>query len=164
MCGVAGLITKDKNIPSFNYQKKKMKNLMFSRGPNQQGSFNEILSKSEIRLFSSRLSIIDTEDRSNQPYYFENLILIFNGEIYNYKEIRIMLQKKGYSFFTNSDTEVLIKSYHFWGEDCVKFFDGMWAFAIYDRKKKTFFYLEIISEKNHYIIITQTKTSFLVQR
>ena len=139
MCGVAGLITKDKNIPSFNYQKKKMKNLMFSRGPNQQGSFNEILSKSEIRLFSSRLSIIDTEDRSNQPYYFENLILIFNGEIYNYKEIRIMLQKKGYSFFTNSDTEVLIKSYHFWGEDCVKFFDGMWAFAIYDRRKKDLF-------------------------
>ena len=139
MCGVAGLITKDKNIPSFNYQKKKMKNLMFSRGPNQQGSFNEILSKSEIRLFSSRLSIIDTEDRSNQPYYFENLILIFNGEIYNYKEIRIMLQKKGYSFFTNSDTEVLIKSYHFWGEDCVKFFDGMWAFAIYDKRKKDLF-------------------------
>ena len=139
MCGVAGLITKDKNIPSFNYQKKKMKNLMFSRGPNQQGSFNEILSKSEIRLFSSRLSIIDTEDRSNQPYYFENLILIFNGEIYNYKEIRIMLQKKGYSFFTNSDTEVLIKSYHFWGEDCVKFFDGMWAFAIYDIRKKDLF-------------------------
>ena len=64
------------------------------------------------------MSIIDTEDRSNQPYYFENLILIFNGEIYNYKEIRIMLQKKGYSFFTNSDTEVLIKSYHF-GEKTV---------------------------------------------
>ena len=139
MCGVAGLITKDKNIPSFNHQKKKMKKLMFSRGPNQQGSFNEMLSNLEIRLFSSRLSIIDTEDRSNQPYYFENLILIFNGEIYNYKEIRIMLQKKGYSFFTNSDTEVLIKSYHFWGEDCVKFFDGMWAFAIYDRRKKELF-------------------------
>ena len=65
MCGIAGLITNNKNIPSFNSQKKKMRNLMFSRGPNQQGAFNEICSNLNLRLFSSRLSIIDTEDRSN---------------------------------------------------------------------------------------------------
>ena len=112
---------------------------MFSRGPNQQGAFNEICSNLNLRLFSSRLSIIDTEDRSNQPFSYKNLILIFNGEIYNYKELRIKLEEKGYLFLTNSDTEVLIKSFHHWGDDCVNFFDGMWAFAIYDKKKEELF-------------------------
>ena len=140
MCGIDGYITK-KKYSNFLFREasKNLKKLMKRRGPNQQGSFEYNSSNCSINLFSSRLSIIDLDNRSNQPFKSNDLILIFNGEIYNYLEIREYLKKKQIKFNTNSDTEVLLKSYKFWGEKCVEYFDGMWAFCIYDYKKSKIF-------------------------
>ncbi len=140
MCGIAGYITKKKYFNfSFNKTSDNLKKLMKNRGPNQQGSFQYNYSHSSINLFSSRLSIIDLDKRSNQPFKLKDLILIFNGEIYNYLEIKKFLINKKYKFKTQSDTEVLIKAYEYWGEECVKHFDGMWAFCIFDKKKNKIF-------------------------
>ena len=85
-------------------------------------------------LGHARLSIIDISDVANQPMHNieNNTYIVFNGEIYNYKEIRTELVKLGYRFFSNSDTEVILKAYHKWGEDCLKKFNGMFSFAIFD--------------------------------
>ena len=93
----------------------------------------------DIEFFSSRLSIIDLKRRSNQPFKFQNFVIIFNGEIYNYIELRNKLISYGHKFSTNSDTEVLLKAYIHWGEKLVEYLDGMWAFSIYDLKKKNSF-------------------------
>ena len=95
-----------------------------------------------ICLIHSRLSIIDLHDRSNQPMKFKNYVLVFNGEIYNYVELKKILEKKNYKFETNSDTEVLIQAYKKWGTECVKKFDGMWSFCIYNTECESheFFY------------------------
>lgn len=81
-------------------------------------------------LGHTRLSILDTTHRADQPFTFENFSIIFNGEIYNYIEIRDLLIKKGYEFTTNSDTEVALKAFACWGKDCVEKFNGMWAIII----------------------------------
>ena len=128
-----------------------MKDVMKNRGPDQQGSFNYSNNNYILNLFSSRLKIIDLRDRANQPFKTEKTILIFNGEIYNYLELKNFLQKKNIKFLTNSDTEVLIKSYEFWGEDCVNHFDGMWSFCIYDYlKEKVFLSRDNFGEKPLY--------------
>ena len=137
MCGIAGYISKKKYFNfSYNRASNSMKKLMKNRGPNQQGSFQYRSNQSIINLFSSRLSIIDLDKRSDQPFKANDLVLIFNGEIYNYIEIKKFLEQKKILFRTHSDTEVLIKAYEFWGEKCVDHFDGMWAFCIFDKKKK----------------------------
>ena len=84
--------------------------------------------------------------------YNKDLILIYNGEIYNYLELKNELIELGHKFNTVSDTEVLLRSYEQWGEKCLFKLDGMWAFAIWDNKKKNFFCLEIDLEKNLFII------------
>ena len=140
MCGIAGYITKKKYLNfSFKTTTNKLKNLMERRGPDQQGSFEHNFNDKSVNLFSSRLSIIDLDKRSNQPFKTNNTIIIFNGEIYNFLEIKSFLKSKKIKFFTNSDTEVLIKSYEYWGEECVNQFDGMWSFCIYDYKKRKIF-------------------------
>ena len=140
MCGIAGYITKKKYINfSFEVASKKLKELMKNRGPDQQGSFCHTLNNYIINLFSSRLSIIDLDTRSNQPFKTNDTVLIFNGEIYNYVELKKELQEKNVHFKTNSDTEVLIKAYECWGEECVNHIDGMWSFCIYDYKNNKIF-------------------------
>ena len=107
MCGIAGYITKKKYSNfSFDIARKTLNKLMKNRGPNQQGSFCHSLNNYFINLFSSRLSIIDLDPRSNQPLKTDDLVLIFNGEIYNYIELKDELQQKNIHFKTNSDTEV----------------------------------------------------------
>lgn len=88
-----------------------------------------------------RLSIIDLTSSGHQPMYDEcfGTTITYNGEIYNYLEIKSELEKKGYRFKSHSDTEVILKSYEEWGERCVNRFNGMWAFAIYDQKNKVLF-------------------------
>ncbi|HPB18378.1 MAG TPA: asparagine synthase (glutamine-hydrolyzing) [Candidatus Cloacimonas sp.] len=88
-----------------------------------------------------RLSILELKPIGHQPMWDEELkiILGYNGEIYNYLELREELKAKGYIFFSHSDTEVIIKAYHYWGEDCVKHFNGMWAFSLWDDRKKVLF-------------------------
>jgi len=92
-----------------------------------------------VWLGHRRLSVIDLSAEANQPMEHEEFVLVFNGEIYNYREIRADLQKEGCSFATDSDSEVLLKAYARWGEECVGRFNGMWAFAILDRKRKRCF-------------------------
>ena len=87
-------------------------------------------------MFHSRLSIIDLNKRSNQPFSKHGLKLVYNGEIYNFKIIKDELAQLGYKFDTKSDTEVILSAYHKFGANCFKMFKGMWALAIWDDKKK----------------------------
>ena len=140
MCVYSRLYNQKKYLNfSFNQASKKLKYLMKNRGPDQQGSFQHKNENINLNLFSSRLRIIDLDKRSNQPFKTKNFVLIFNGEIYNYLEIRKFLIEKKYKFHTKSDTEVLLKAYEYWGEKCVDHFDGMWAFCIFDYKKNHIF-------------------------
>ena len=114
---------------------KKINDVASHRGPDN----SNIFVKDNCFLGHRRLSIIDLDDRSNQPFKFKNRVIIYNGEIFNYIEIKNKLIDVGYTFSTTSDTEVVIKAYDFWGEDCQNQFNGMWSFAIYDDIKKTLF-------------------------
>ena len=134
MCGIAGFFgSKQIKIDSIN----SLKNLMKNRGPDNFDYFQKSLSNNNnICLIHSRLAIIDLEKRSNQPFIIGNYVIIFNGEIYNYVELREKLIAKGYKFETSSDTEVLLQYYILYGEDCVNYFEGMWSFAIFNLEKK----------------------------
>jgi len=103
------------------------------RGPDFEDFFVKQDNDQNIGLAHRRLSIIDISKLGNQPMYFENLVMVFNGEVYNYVEIREKLLKKGYKFISNSDTEVVIKAFHCYGKEAVNQFIGMFAFAIYDQ-------------------------------
>ena len=104
-----------------------------------------------IGLLHSRLSIIDLDPRSNQPYTLGRQTIIFNGEIYNYLELRDTLHKRGVGLNTSSDTEVLLHYFRIYGEKCVEFFEGMWAFAVYDTEsEKLFLSRDRFSEKPLY--------------
>jgi asparagine synthase (glutamine-hydrolysing) len=107
------------------------------RGPDDFGHFIE----DQVGLGHRRLSIIDLSDHGHQPMSNEDgsILLIFNGEIYNYKEVGDQLKKKGHIFKSNSDTEVIIHAYEEYGTDCLKLFNGMFAFAIWDSNKKRLF-------------------------
>jgi asparagine synthase (glutamine-hydrolysing) len=94
------------------------------------------VSKAKIILGHRRLSIIDLSPAGHQPMEFDGLYLVYNGEIYNYLELRDDLKQKGYEFLTNSDTEVFLKAYHAWGIDAFNKFNGMWSAAIYDINQK----------------------------
>jgi asparagine synthase (glutamine-hydrolysing) len=97
-------------------------------------------SNDDIALLHRRLSIIDLSDAGHQPMsYSDKYWITLNGEIYNYLEIKEELKKRGYSFKSTSDTEVVLAAYIEWGEDCVNQFYGMWAFAIWDSKENSFF-------------------------
>jgi len=135
MCGIAGYISKDR-IESHSVNSTL--DLMSNRGPNNKG-YKEFDSKSlgHIALLHSRLSIIDIDERSNQPFNIQGCHLIYNGEIYNYLELRKSLVKKGISLKTESDTEVLLWYYIIYGEKCVEYFEGMWSFVIYDSRSET---------------------------
>ena len=110
-------------------------------------------------VYHSRLKIIDLHDRSSQPMKRDNFSIIYNGEIYNYIELRKELQKF-YNFTTNSDTEVLLFSFLKWGKDIFKKIEGMYSFVIYDEKENIFSPLEIILDKNLYIILKKVRNFF----
>lgn len=157
MCGISGYLTYTNKVK--DYSVKNTLNLMKRRGPDNQSYFKHKKFNKEVGLLHSRLNIIDLNSRSNQPFYFDDFVLIFNGEIYNFIEIRRKLIKKNYAFNTASDTEVLLKSYIEWGEDCVNHFIGMWAFAIWDGKnKKLFISRDNFGEKPLYY--TQNENGF----
>jgi asparagine synthase (glutamine-hydrolysing) len=99
------------------------------------------LDKPLIMMLHTRLSILDLSPAGNQPMLYNrgDFVLVFNGEIYNYPEIRAKLQSKGYSFTTGTDSEVVLAAYQEWGQECIHHFNGMWAFSIYDRPKQQIF-------------------------
>jgi asparagine synthase (glutamine-hydrolysing) len=133
MCGIMGTIpSTEKNIF------KKSLDTLYHRGPDDYGI--ESIGN-EITLGHRRLSIVDLSSHGHQPMFdrSKRYSVVFNGEIYNFLEIKKELDKKGYSFCSNSDTEVLLNAYIEWGEECVLMFNGMWAFAIWDNYKKELF-------------------------
>jgi len=133
MCGICGFSKKNNNRTDKQLIAK-MNNLLSHRGPDGQGFYID----EKIALGHKRLSIIDLA-RGTQPMEDEKYVIIFNGEIYNYKELKNDLEKKGYKFKTNSDTEVLLKIYEYSKEKCLDKLEGMFAFAIWDKQKKELF-------------------------
>jgi asparagine synthase (glutamine-hydrolysing) len=135
MCGIYGT--------TINYSQSQIKeklNRFSFRGPDYQGVKNYSYYSGQLTLGHNRLSIIDLDSRSNQPFdYSDSVSIVFNGEIYNYQDIRKSLQKKGYSFRTESDTEVICAAYLEYGKDCVQHFNGMFAFVIYDKREQLLF-------------------------
>ena len=134
MCGIAGYVGFSKKSPLENNIKKCLSSLK-RRGPDSNGVFSKRIKNKKILFIHSRLSIIDLNKNSNQPMLDENGVLIFNGMIYNYLELRKFLESKGVKFRTNSDSEVLLKMLNKFGGKALKMIDGMWSFAHYNFKK-----------------------------
>src|SRR5690554_4051724 len=134
MCGIYG-----STIPYNNAQiNEKLERSKF-RGPDKL-KFDHFGDKNQVIFGHNRLAIIDLDERSNQPFtYQENIHPVFNGEIYNFQQIKKTLTTKGYTFNTTSDTEVICAAYLEYGEDCVNLFNGMFAFVIFDQVKNIFF-------------------------
>jgi asparagine synthase (glutamine-hydrolysing) len=133
MCGIAGII--DWTNQSNGQAIAGMNARAHHRGPDGAGEYHQ----GNVHLGHTRLSIIDLSDGGHQPMVRDHLAITFNGEIYNYLEIKAELQKKGHSFTSSSDTEVILRAYQEWGQDCVKRFNGMWAFAIHDQRNQIVF-------------------------
>ncbi|MBT9588888.1 asparagine synthase (glutamine-hydrolyzing) [bacterium] len=131
MCGIAGVFHPQGQAVEIE-RLHQMGQLLAHRGPDAQGVYCE----GGLGLVHRRLSIIDLDPRSEQPMRVEHCLLIYNGEIYNYLELRAHLETLGHSFRTESDSEVLIRAYLQWGRDCLRHFNGMWAFALWDEHKQ----------------------------
>jgi asparagine synthase (glutamine-hydrolysing) len=138
MCGIAGIINFSKDALNRSILIK-MTDVISHRGPDGEGHWVNL--DGTVGFGHRRLSIIDLSENGAQPMHFLNsrYTITFNGEIYNYIELKQNLLKKGYFFNTNSDTEVVIASYHDKGERCLSDFDGMFSFAIYDSQSDTVF-------------------------
>ncbi|MCH8945315.1 MAG: asparagine synthase (glutamine-hydrolyzing) [Nanoarchaeota archaeon] len=133
MCGINGFNFIDKKVL------KKMNDSLEHRGPDNEG----VYFGNKVSLGHRRLSIIDLSKKGRQPMPYthnnKKVVITYNGEIYNYKDIKKELLKKGYKFKSNSDTEIILASYLEWGVNCVLKFNGMWAFCIYDLQKNILF-------------------------
>ena len=135
MCGIVGYF--GSNLPSIEKLSLASSTLRH-RGPDSAGTYTFRHSSGEgVALAHQRLAIIDLDSRSDQPLRVENSVLIFNGEIYNYIEVRKTLQKLGHKFFTDGDGEVLARALRQWGYDALDRLEGMWAFAWYDELSGT---------------------------
>jgi asparagine synthase (glutamine-hydrolysing) len=158
MCGIAGVLSPNKIQDAQQLLKAAIGSLQH-RGPEQQQYW--INADETVALGHSRLCIIDLEPRAHQPLrYLNRYQIIHNGELYNYLELKTSLQKKGFNFFTESDTEVIVAAYHAYKKDCLQEFDGMFAFAIWAfgmRRKKFCLQPVIVLEKNLFSFITTIK-------
>jgi len=181
MCGIAGYLSLNDSV-NLNVINK-MTDALIHRGPDGRGvaTFNDNLELSNLNLDDDkkvppiigydgllafghrRLSVIDPVPESNQPLSFMNgrYWIIFNGEIYNYLELREELQSQGYKFKTKSDTEVIMASYDYWGFECQNKFNGMWSFALLDiSKKKLFLSRDRFGEKPFYFFKNENLFAF----
>ncbi|MGU3398929.1 N-acetylglutaminylglutamine amidotransferase [Brucellaceae bacterium D45D] len=131
MCGICGEVRFDGGSPSLEAVSK-MADVLSPRGPDASG----IVTRGNIGFGHRRLRILDLSEKSQQPMIDSDLglTLVFNGCIYNFRELRTELEAKGYQFFSDGDTEVILKAWHAWGEDCVTRFLGMFAFALHERE------------------------------
>ncbi len=136
MCGICGYINLNTSRPASEGILRAMMDTLVHRGPDDSGLFV----KENVALGHRRLSIIDLKT-GHQPMFNEDgsITIVFNGEIYNFQDIKEPLLKKGHIFRTHSDTEVIVHAYEEYGEDCVKKFNGMFAFALWDSRNKTLF-------------------------
>lgn len=137
MCGLAGYIWKDRDRPANSDAVREMTDIMIHRGPDDEGYW----SKGPVALGHRRLSIIDLSPAGRQPMIggAGRYVVVYNGEIYNYLELRLELEDN-WRFTTDTDTEVLIAAYERWGYDCVRHFNGMWSFALYDLEEGKIFF------------------------
>lgn len=140
MCGICGYISEKKYPISMI---TRMNNTMYHRGPDvQETDYFVWGSKMEAHVGHCRLSILDLRAEGNQPMWNEDhkYCIVYNGEVYNFHEIRNILINEGFSFHTKTDTEVILKSYIRWGKLCVKKLNGMFSFVIFDIKSNTVFF------------------------
>ncbi len=136
MCGICGELRFDHQSPDLGRLQRMMGKLT-QRGPDHAGSYLD----GALAFGHRRLSIIDLSTRAHQPMIDSELglVLVFNGTIYNYRHLRAELSGLGYQFFSDGDSEVIIKAYHAWGEHCVEHFQGMFAFAMWDSRHQQLF-------------------------
>ena len=133
MCGIAGAFGTD--IPDSDRIQNTLAQLR-NRGPNASGIFKGLLRDQHLTLLHTRLSIIDLDPRADQPLKRDHCALIYNGELYNYLELKVQLESAGYQFITSSDTEVVLNSYLHYGNKCFEYFEGMWALALFDKRQQ----------------------------
>jgi asparagine synthase (glutamine-hydrolysing) len=131
MCGIVGFCDFRKKSTKENL--KDMMDVITHRGPDANGYLYHQEDNKILALGHKRLSILDLSDEGIQPMKFEHLEMVYNGEVYNFKEIRLELEQLGYSFHSDSDTEVILKAYHCWGLASLEKFNGMFALAIFDK-------------------------------
>ena len=148
MCGIAGIMCLKReggNIEENHILIKKMTDIMIHRGPDGEGQM--CLDEGNVFMGHRRLSIIDLSEAAKQPMQSidKRFTITYNGEIYNYKEIRDELEQIGYHFFSSSDTEVVMNAYAEWGDKVLTKFNGIYAFAIWDNYKK-----ELIMVRDRY--------------
>lgn len=136
MCGIVGIFNLN-GEPASPKILKKMTDAVAHRGPDGEGHYLDGF----IGLGHRRLSIIDLSNAGKQPMISANkqFVLSYNGEVYNFRELRLKLESLGYIFHSKTDSEVVLNSWLEWGEDCVHHFNGMFAFSVWDKKKKTLF-------------------------
>jgi len=135
MCGIAGFIDPNLSHADALSTLNKMLVSIAHRGPDARSIFSD----ESLHLGHNRLSIIDLSEQANQPMHYDDFVIVFNGEMYNYLEVKKKLLDKKYSFKTQSDTEVILAAYKEWGSECIKEFIGMWALVIWDKRKKELF-------------------------
>ncbi|MCI4670284.1 MAG: asparagine synthase (glutamine-hydrolyzing) [Bacteroidia bacterium] len=136
MCGIAGIW----NQGGFEQQLlEKLTHALAHRGPDQYNFFSG--DEGKLGLGHRRLSILDLSEAGRQPMTSprKKLTMVFNGEVFNFVELKAQLEQKGFSFSTNTDSEVILAAYEYWGIDCLKKFNGMWALAIWDEDEKSLF-------------------------
>src|SRR6185369_4813853 len=136
MCGICGIVNFSRNDSVDGTLIERMTSAQAHRGPDDHGYFFE----DNVGLGHRRLSIIDLSG-GKQPMFNEDgsIVVVFNGEIYNYADLTGDLVAKGHCFATRSDTETIVHAYEQYGEDCMRDFRGMFAFAIWDRKRRRLF-------------------------
>jgi len=142
MCGICGfLVNKNRRIVEYRSFLGRMTNLLSHRGPDRDGYYFADTGNSTVGLGHRRLSIIDLSEKAKQPMANEDksVFVVFNGEIYNYRELTKELKSRGHIFRSNSDTEVIVHLYEDFGLDCVDKLTGMFSFAIWDKRKKRLF-------------------------
>lgn len=136
MCGIAGIISPSSDKSFLHAAVKNMTDVISHRGPDGHGFFHG----ETFSLGHRRLAILDLSEDGHQPmHYMARYVITYNGEVYNYIELRHELELQGYNFNSKTDTEVILAAFDFWGEKCVEKFNGMWAFAIYDKAKRRIF-------------------------
>lgn len=134
MCGIAGIYQLNQEKVKWS-ELRRFTDTMYHRGPD--GGGYELLHEDRIGFGHRRLSILDLSEQGKQPMYFKNKYCItYNGEVYNFLEIKKELLTKGHSFKTETDTEIILAAYQTWGKDAFSKFNGMWAFAIWDIEEK----------------------------
>jgi asparagine synthase (glutamine-hydrolysing) len=157
MCGICGIIDKRGGMVAEG-QLRQMNALAAHRGPDGDG-FRIVPG---VALAHRRLAILDLNPRGAQPMCWRGRWwIVYNGEVYNYKEIRSELEALGHEFLTTTDTEVILAAYAEWGEGCLRRFNGMWAFAIHDTQEQTvFFARDRFGVKPLYFVDTQDRFAF----